>query len=337
MGYYNYDRIMSYNGLFNFILSGRGQGKSYGAKKRVIKNFLKNGEQFIYVRRYKTELKKKQLFFDDISKEFPNNKFEVKGNQAFCDGKVIGFFIPLSTSQTEKSTSYPNVTTIIYDEFVIDKGHIRYLENEVDVFLDIYETVARLRELEGKKPVKALFLANKVSIVNPYFIYFNCIPNSNERFTVAKDGNIVIEQFTDIEFMEEKYKTRFGQLVRGTNWGNYAIENESLRDNTTFIEPKKPKDLNFVFSIMYKNKELGIWLSYKEGICFVSKSFQPSSKNRYVLTKEDHDINFIMYDKLNNFLMFKEYIKYYRLGLVRFESIEIKSLMFDIMQFMNIS
>ncbi len=69
--------------------------------------------------------------------------------------------------------------------------------------MDLYETVARLRELNGKKPVKALFLANKVSIVNPYFIYFNCIPKNDERFTVAKNGNIVIEMFTDKEFTVE--------------------------------------------------------------------------------------------------------------------------------------
>ena len=53
--YYNFNRLMSYNGLFNFVLSPRGNGKSYGAKERVIKNFIKNKEQFIYVRRYKTE------------------------------------------------------------------------------------------------------------------------------------------------------------------------------------------------------------------------------------------------------------------------------------------
>ena len=71
---------MSYNGLFNFVLSPRGNGKSYGAKERVIKNFIKTkelygqGEQFIYVRRYKTELKKKHLFFDDIRDKFQEQK-----------------------------------------------------------------------------------------------------------------------------------------------------------------------------------------------------------------------------------------------------------------------
>ena len=52
--YYDYDKISSYNATFNMIITNRGFGKTYGAKKRAINKFLKKGEQFIYVRRYKS-------------------------------------------------------------------------------------------------------------------------------------------------------------------------------------------------------------------------------------------------------------------------------------------
>ena len=39
--YYNYDKILSYNALLNFIIGERGVGKSYGAKLYVAKNFIK--------------------------------------------------------------------------------------------------------------------------------------------------------------------------------------------------------------------------------------------------------------------------------------------------------
>ena len=69
--YYDYDKISSYNATFNMIITNRGFGKTYGAKKRAINKFLKKGEQFIYVRRYKSELKKvKDKFFEKIKKEF---------------------------------------------------------------------------------------------------------------------------------------------------------------------------------------------------------------------------------------------------------------------------
>lgn len=331
MAYYNYDRILSYNALFNFILSPRGNGKSYGGKERCIKRFLKNGEQFVYVRRYKEELKKINLFFDDIREKFPNDKLEIKGKNAYINGKLAGHFLSLSTSQKEKSTSYPYVTTILFDEFIIDKGHIRYLTNEVEVFLDLYETIARKRE-----NVKAIFLANNVSIVNPYFLYFKCIPKDNNRFTLAKNGLICVEMFTDEDFINEKSNTAFGQLISGTQYGDYAILNKSLRDNDAFIQPYKPQNASFLFSIIYKGFETGIWISYKEGICYVCSNIQKSSRNRFSITKEDHDINYLMYNSLSSFGLFKEFVKYYKLGFVRFKNIEMKNRMYEIMAYMNI-
>ena len=174
-------------------------------------SILKYGEQFIYVRRYKTEFKKLKLFFDDIRHEFPNVKLEVKGKTFFINEKVAGYSIALSTSQSEKSTAYPNVGTILFDEFIVDKSYIRYLPNEVEIFLDLYETVARFRE-----NVKAYFLANKVTLVNPYFKYFDCIPKKENRFSTFKDGEIVVEQFTSESFIEMKKKTRIFENGRGS-------------------------------------------------------------------------------------------------------------------------
>ncbi len=329
--FYDYNRIKSYNALFNFILSPRGNGKTYGAKRFVIKRFLKYGEQFIYVRRYKTEFKKLKLFFDDIRNEFPGVKLEVKGRTFFINEKVGGYAIALSTSQTEKSTAYPDVTSIIFDEFIIDKSYIKYLPNEVEIFLDLFETVARFRE-----NVKAYFLANKVTLVNPYFKYFDCIPKKENRFSTFKDGEIVVEQFTSESFIEMKKKTRFGRLISGTKYGDYAIDNKSLRDSNTFICKDKPKDLFFLFSIIYKSEELAFWISFKEGLCYVNKSVQKNSQARFTITKEDHDINLVMCEKLSSFNFFNEFLRYYRLGQIRICDVATKITLYEIMDYMGI-
>lgn len=55
-------------------------GKSYGAKKYVTKHFKKTYKEFVYIRRFKTELEealfkdKIPIFFNQIKKEFPNDK-----------------------------------------------------------------------------------------------------------------------------------------------------------------------------------------------------------------------------------------------------------------------
>ena len=80
---------------------------------------------------------------------------------------ICGFVLPLSVANILKSTSFNKVSTIIFDEFIIDKGCYRYLANEVEQFLDMVETIARLRD------VRVLFLGNAISVTNPYFTYFN--------------------------------------------------------------------------------------------------------------------------------------------------------------------
>ena len=105
-------------------VGGRGLGKTYGAKKHVIKRFLRYGEQFTYLRRYKTELGAKTSFFADVAEEFPEESFRVDGMRAqVLDKKVskgdkevwltMGYFIDLSNAQSKKSVAYPDVSSAL--------------------------------------------------------------------------------------------------------------------------------------------------------------------------------------------------------------------------------
>ena len=156
------------------ILSHRGVGKTFGFKKYAINDFLKTGKQFMYVRRFKSELKTIQSFFSDIYAEFPDHKFVVKGGNAgghfLIDDKIAGYFYPLSTAFTLKSTPFPNVNKMCMDEFIITKGHQRYIQDEVTAFFDLIETINRLRTSEKLHDLLRVFcMANTISIVNPIF------------------------------------------------------------------------------------------------------------------------------------------------------------------------
>ena len=72
--YYNFDKLFSYNFLIAFVIGERGVGKSFNAKVAVMKKFLKTGEQFIYVRRYKTELDTAlTTFWEDLQVHIENH------------------------------------------------------------------------------------------------------------------------------------------------------------------------------------------------------------------------------------------------------------------------
>ena len=324
MAWYNYDRINSYNGFFHFILTNRGYGKSYGAKKRCIDRFLKYGEQFVYVRRYKTELKKINKYFDDIKNKYKGHEFEVKGRTFYIDGKICGYAIPLSTSLIEKSNPYPNVCTIVFDEFIIDKGHLRYLENEVEVMLELVSTICRKRD-----NVRVYFLANNVSEVNPYFTYFNIkLPEGNVIKTF-NEGTIVVEKNTDNVFMEEMKATKFGRLVKGTKYGDYSIENKSLRDSDTFIEKLPLKNCTPLSNIIFNNQQVQVWLDRKNNYYYIN---QKIVKDTEVITLEsiDHTESSILNAKSIRFTILDDIIKSFQVGLVRFENQQVKHIMYDI-------
>lgn len=316
--WYDPHTMLSHNCLFNFLIGNRGAGKTYGVgKKYPIRSFLKTGAQFIYLRRYKTEFDDFQNFFSDIAHEFPDHEFEVKGKKLYIDGKVAGYGVPLSTALTKKSVSYHKVDKIIFDEFIIDSKVIHYMNNEVTAFLEFYETVARMRD-----NVRVFFLSNAVSVVNPYFLYWNIKPKPNKRFT--KLDHILIEFIKNEEFIQAKYNTRFGQIIKGTNYGNYAVENEFLKDNMNFVE-RKTGDSKFEFSIVYNGHTYGFWTDYRAGLMFVSEDIDPSSRLQFCLTDDEHKPNMMLIKNAGKSHLLSQCIKAYENGYLRFETMPVKN------------
>lgn len=325
--YYDFHPLLSRNALYNFIIGNRGAGKTYGFKKWAIKTFLKTGAQFIYLRRYKTEFDDFKNFFNDISAEFPDVEFMVKGKLLYINGQLAGYGIPLSTALTKKSVSYHLVDKIGFDEFVIDKGHLRYLKNEVEHFLEFYETVARMRE-----NVRVVFMSNAVSVVNPYFLFWNMKPKQNKQFT--RYGHMLIEFVNKAEFIEAKYKTRFGQIIRGTRYGNYAIENQFLKDNDNFVQ-KKTGNSRFEFTILYGGYTYGFWTDYKAGLCFVSNDFDPSSTLQFAITDEEHKPNMMLIKTASRSHLLSGAVKAYEGGWLRFEDMQIKNQTIEMFQLLG--
>ena len=325
--FYDFHKLLSHNALFNFIIGNRGAGKTYGFKKWAIKTFLKTGAQFIYLRRYKTEFDDFKNFFNDIAHEFPDVEFTVKGKLLYINGELAGYGIALSTALTKKSVSYHLVDKIGFDEFVIDKGHIHYLNSEVNMFLEFYETVARLRD-----NVRTVFMSNAVSVVNPYFLYWNVKPKPTKRFT--KFGHMLIEFVKNQDFVDAKYKTRFGQIIKNTKYGDYAVENVFLKDNMCFVE-KKQGTSRFEFTIFYEGHSYGFWTDYKLGLCYVSNDYDPSSSLHFAITDQEHKPNLMLIKSANRSHLLSGAIKAYNGGWLRFEDMSIKNQTIEMFQILG--
>ena len=155
MHYYDYHRILSYNCPVNLLFGERGCGKSYGAKKYVIEQYLKKQSQFLYLRRYDNELKEifeltqgQKEFFDDIKDEFKEHNLKAISRKFMIDGEVFGFAKRMTEAQDLKSSVYQNVKTIIIDdEETITLSRLRYIAAEATDLgytpKQIYQTLAK--------------------------------------------------------------------------------------------------------------------------------------------------------------------------------------------------
>ena len=329
--YYSRNDLLSYNALFNFVVGERGTGKTYQFKDWAISDFIKNKNQFVYVRRYKTEFKDIGNFFDDMIKKYPDHEFSVAHGKFYIDKEIAGFYIPLSTSITKKSVAYPNVNKIGFDEFILEKSTLHYLPNEVNAFLGLYETIAR-----DRNNVRVMFMANSVTLINPYFLFFDLQVSKTKRFWTFKNNDLVVE-LTDLEeFKQHKKQTRFAKIIDGTEFSKYSIDGEFTGDNYEFIQAKTPNSY-YCFTLVYKGESLGVWCDSKLGLMFVSNKVDLTYPLKYAITTNDHKPNMIVLSNKYSREKIKVLTKIYEYGSLRYESLKIKSMMFEIFKLLNIA
>lgn len=323
--YYNKNELLSFNKLFNFVTGARGIGKTYQFKTWAINDFIRTGSTCWWIMRYATEIDsivKDGRFFADVIDRYPDHVFRIDGNVGYiaegqdtkgADWKPFITFKALSESAI-KAISDPACNKIVYDEFIPLPG-IRYLKNEVERFLELYFTISRGRDL------RAFFLANNVTSASPYYTYLKIKPSQNE-FTI--NGDICIQNARTEAFKQSMRDTRFGRLVAGTHYADYAIENESFADSEAFVMPM-PQHHNLIFTI---KTEYGLFNGYMcSPACLYLKKTNDQSKYVFVFDSALHDDKTLL-DFRGKYVI--DIIRsYYSKGLVGFSSVTEKAEFFN--------
>lgn len=167
---------------YYMVIGERSNGKTFSALDYCLENYRNSGQQFAYVRRFGEDVRKKELdqlfaghiaagrlkhyFGDDydginyLSGKFRLYSKDDKDTISYCDWP-IGHVFNLSSMEHFKSISYPEITTIVFDEF-LTRGS--YLPNEFLLFTNMISTIVRLRT-----NVKIIMLGNTVNKYCPYF------------------------------------------------------------------------------------------------------------------------------------------------------------------------
>ena len=324
--YYDYDKLLSRNGwIIAFVIGERGLGKTFGAKVAMLKRFLKTGEQFMYVRRYKTELDSSLTtfwndlqnngFFEDLELKVVKSKLLTK---FLCNGKVCGYAVPLSTSNILKSTAFPKVSTIVFDEYLLASGGTyRYLKNEVNMLLDLIETTFRLRD------GKVIMLGNALNVyASPYFAYWDLDLPYGSEFKSYQDGAILVHYARNDEYRAAKKQSKFGKLIENTDYGRMAIDNVDISMNHMFIA-KKPEKASFTALLIINGNKIGVWIG-RDGYLYLSDKYDPNTSLKFAFDFNDHTDSTIFNNFRQNTHM-HACVEAYKHGWLRFENEKVKS------------
>lgn len=338
--FYTCKKVLSYNTPFIFTLGNRSIGKTFGWTKRNIDVFLAKRRKFIYVRRYEEDLKRvAPSFFDAVAFKFPGHEFAVKGNGKSgtifrVDGMVAGMTIALSTATKFKSISLPDYDTIMFDEFLTEDD--TYLPDEVGKALGLYQTVARGDGKPIRPEVKFVFIANNVSMNNPYFrelkIRERIRPGT--KYTVDTDRAWVVELTNNAEIANEIVQTPFGKMIAKTRYGDFALKSEFYLDNNNFVE-KPSGDSRYLCTLQYMGKQYGVYDYYNSGFVWISTKVDKKCKLIFALTTNDHQPNYTMLykAKYNDVIRFMQFA--FENALMRFDNGDSKSMFMDFMSLLG--
>ena len=181
--FYTLNEILKKNAQYNIIIGERSNGKSYATLLHCLKQYVLDGSQFAIIRRWKEDIrgKRAQAIFSGIESNgeiekitngnynaiyYINGKFYLcKTDESLkkpvCDSIPCAFGFSLTDMEHDKSTSYPTIRNIIFDEFIT---RTMYLPDEFVTFMNVISTIVRHRN-----DVKIFMLGNTVNKFCPYF------------------------------------------------------------------------------------------------------------------------------------------------------------------------
>lgn len=293
--YYSLDNILSKNADYNIIFGERSNGKTYAALKYGIERYIKKGEQMAYIRRWREDLRGKRaenLFANHVAngliEELTDGKFnevfyfsnkwflsyyDKDKNKRYPDSTPFCFSFCLSEQEHEKSSSYPNVTTIVFDEFLTRRI---YLPDEFMLYMNLLSTIIRQRD-----NVKVFMLGNTVNKFCPYFQEMGL-----KNVGVMEQGTIDIYRFGEqgatvaVEYCDTIVKQKASNKY-------FCFDNQNLQMITggkweLAVYPHlpckyKPKDVLFVFYIKFNDAILqgNIIQVGDENFCYIHQKTTP--------------------------------------------------------------
>lgn len=274
--FYSLDNILSYNADYNIIYGERSNGKTTAVLGYALKKHIESGytEQLAIVRRWETDFKGKngQQMFEGIvalhwvtdwthgeynaiyyySQRWYLCYYNDKGEREKTAELPFAMGFSVSSEEHYKSTSYPLITTILFDEFITRDY---YLPEEFVKFQNLLSTLIRLRT-----NVKIFMCGNTINKFCPYFCEMGLT-----NIKKLEKGKIDLYTYGDSELrVAVEYSDFPGRKKKSNKY--FAFNNPKLQMITQggweidiyphLPEKYNPKDVVYIFYIVFDGEIL---------------------------------------------------------------------------------
>lgn len=287
--YYTLDRIKELKCQYNLIFGKRSNGKTYAVLYEGVKNYVEKGKQMAYLRRYREDFvgKRGQVLFNALvstgaisqltdgkwdnvkymsSQWFLAKKDPKNPDKLITDAVPFCYGFSLGQMEHDKSTAYPDVTTVVFDEFI---SRIGYIPNEFVMFMNVLSTIIRQRD-----DVKIYMLGNTVNKYCPYFAEMGL-----GHIEEMEPGKIDVYGYGDSKLRVAVERTKNHNVEGRKSDVYFAFNNPNLQMITggaweLDLHPHLPRDykteeIMFKFFILFNDQLLQCEIIEQEDCTFI--------------------------------------------------------------------
>lgn len=270
--YWDIDNTYKLNCVYNCIIGMRSNGKTFGCLKRGLERYANGEGQMAIVRSWEIDFKgnraknmfagivKKGIVSDLFGDEY--NTIEYKGG-AWYLGKIdenskimlapdpFCWAFALTGMTHDKSISFPDITFIVYDEFI---SRTSWIPEAFNLFQDVISTI--VRERGSIDDIRIYMLANTVSYFSEFYDEMRINPRELEAGQIKVYDNypnpklrVALEYCDVVERTDDE--TKFFDF--GNKKSKMILQGEfEIPEYPRYKKEIKPKDIKQIFFIKFK-------------------------------------------------------------------------------------
>lgn len=261
------------------IIGERSNGKTYSILNYCLERYFTAGEEFVYIRRFDEDIKYSRgstifnsLINNDVIEKLSKGKWNSvyyyarkwyfrkidykNPENTITSDDPFAYAISLSSEEHDKSTSYPNVKNIFFEEFI---SRDNYLSDEFVIFQNTLSTIIRLRN-----DVKIFMAGNTINKYAPYYTEMGLTnvktmkAGTSDVYQYGDSGLKVVVEFTDFPSKDKKSNVYFAfnnpklAMITGSN-GIWEID---VYPHLSKEMKYKPNEIMYKYFVVWDNEIL---------------------------------------------------------------------------------